>query len=1157
MNTRIQSWFGLVLFIFSMFVLGFCQRTSYALSKESKKGHLYKTVHPLIGSEQDGGPALVFRESNTTASGNFRFGYDVAMIGDVNEDGIEDFLVSMPFARQDRGQVLLFYGGKDSYQQPDLILELPDGTHFGIAVAGGGDVNGDGIGDFLVGSEHTQAFLYLGGSFLDAYPDFVFNSPVYGDYFARQLSFAGDVNADGYDDFIIAAPNGGTYGPSDVTLYLGHEDLDQMTHVILPEEKEGSHFGASLSACGDINQDGFDDFIIGARRYGINGRCYIYYGSNDPDAMADLVITGPQDYKDFGWTITGAGDINKDNFNDFIVRARNRDSHFSEFFVYFGGSNPDTVADLTLRHTTFEKYFVSMDLMGFANVNGDSVDDWIVSVFDERNDRVDLVAYFGGNAVDNRPDAFMASEIDDSGDVEQRQVLSGGGDINGDGIDDFLVGCSSHRWGEGGVALFYGGDISSGKTEDVWVAPESGKGNQYGSIVDNRGDVNGDGFMDLLVATPHYGARKGAVYIYFGGAQMDTTADVVLTGDAWGIEFGLAAAFAGDVNGDGYDDVIIGKKAFPETVPLYFGGPDMDAIPDVILVPDHGKRYPTEFGIAVSAAGDINNDGYGDVLVSEKSVDGNVYLYLGGPAMDGTPAKVFRENYSAREFGRIVTGLGDVNNDGYDDFGLAAKRLPDGSFKSGAIIYLGGTDPAVFDSVVIASFPEMHGLPDGMSSAGDMNGDGFDDILMTRYKKALLVLGSASFDGSQRVILPIKEQAEGEIVAGGGDINHDGYDDIIVGDDITHNWPGEAVIYCGGETIDGFADLVVRGENDWDYFGSALSCSGDMNGDGIADFVVGARFAGDNGLAYVVHGSLFPASHAPEFVSVQDQEAFEDHLFELNFEWTGYPEPTVELNNGPEGMIYDSGTAMLNWTPGFEQIGSNPIMLTAINELGADTLELEIMVNPVNDAPQLSDLIIPQTDSEYLIPAGHATAEVTFQWAKAWDEENDDVIYTLLLGQTLSFIADEAAQAFTVGSDTSHVLELTSGDWFWRVRAVDANGASVVTPDSTEPALAFTVRHPTGVEQRQRIPSEFSLAQNYPNPFNPETCIRFDLPVACQVRLDIMNSLGKTVATLVDRHKQAGSFTVSFNAAALPSGIYFYCLHAGAFTQVKKMIFLR
>jgi hypothetical protein len=1122
-----------------------------------KQSDFFPTLHHAGGSKPNSEPALVFREPNTTASGNFRFGYDVAMIGDVNEDGIEDFLVSMPFARQDRGQVLLFYGGKDSYQQPDLILEYPYGTHFGIAVAGGGDVNGDGVGDFLIGSEYTQAYLYLGGSSLDAYSDFIFNSPVDGDNFGRQLAFAGDVNADGYDDFIIAAPNRGTFGSSDAVLYLGHEDLGQMRHIILPEEQEDSFFGATLSACGDINQDGFDDFIIGASKYGIHGRCYIYYGSDDPDAIADLVITGPQDYKDFGRTVIGAGDINQDNFSDFIVHARNRDSRYSAFFVYFGGSNPDSLADLTLRHTTFEKYLVSMVLMGFADVNGDSVDDWIVSVFDERNDSVDLLTYFGGSAVDNRPDAIMETEIDESGDVEQRHRLSGGGDVNGDGIDDFLVGFASHRWGEGRVALFYGGDISSGKTEDAWVSPESGQGNQYGSIVDNNGDVNGDGFMDLLVATPHYGARKGAVYIYFGGAQMDTTADVMLTGEAWGQEFGLAAAFAGDVNGDGYDDVIVGKKATPENVPLYYGGPDMDAVPDVILVPGHGKRYPTEFGIALGAAGDINNDGFDDVLVSEKDSDGNAYLYFGGQSMEGTPVAVFPGTHSASQFGRIVTGLGDVNNDGFGDFGIAAKRLPDGSYQSGAIIYLGGTDPAALDSVVIASFNAMHGLPDDMSPAGDVNGDGFDDILMTRYKRILVVLGSASFDGSQRVILPIKEQAEGEIVAGGGDINHDGYDDIIVGEDVTYDWPGEAVVYCGGDTLDDFADLVVRGENDWDYFGSALSCGGDMNGDGIDDFVVGARFAGDNGLAYVVHGSLFPASHAPEFVSVQDQEAFEDHLFELNIEYTGYPEPTVELNNGPGGMTYDFGTAMLNWTPGFEQTGSNSIMLTATNELGADTLELEIMVNPVNDAPQLSDLIIPQTDSEYLIPAGHATAEVTFQWAKAWDEENDDVIYTLLLGQTLSFIADEAAQAFTMGSDTSHVLELKSGDWFWRVRAVDATGASVVAPDSTEPALAFTVRHPTGVEQRQRIPSEFSLAQNYPNPFNPETCIRFDLPVACQVRLDILNSLGETVATLVDRHKQAGSFTVSFNAADLPSGIYFYRLHAGSFSQVQKMILVK
>jgi hypothetical protein len=96
------------------------------------------------------------------------------------------------------------------------------------------------------------------------------------------------------------------------------------------------------------------------------------------------------------------------------------------------------------------------------------------------------------------------------------------------------------------------------------------------------------------------------------------------------------------------------------------------------------------------------------------------------------------------------------------------------------------------------------------------------------------------------------------------------------------------------------------------------------------------------------------------------------------------------------------------------------------------------------------------------------------------------------------------------------------------------------------------------------LPEQFSLEQNYPNPFNPSTTIRYSIPASLNpskggtlVTLNVYDVLGNEVATLVNEEKPAGSYEVNFNAAELPSGVYFYELKAGSFTQTKKLILLR
>ncbi len=168
------------------------------------------------------------------------------------------------------------------------------------------------------------------------------------------------------------------------------------------------------------------------------------------------------------------------------------------------------------------------------------------------------------------------------------------------------------------------------------------------------GDVNGDGYDDLLASVAGYNNAQGKVYLYFGGRNMDNNADKVFIGEAAGNHFGNMAGTLGDINGDGYYDVIIGARGYSTNgysssgdgwgdgrVYIYYGAANMDTIADIILEGEVGQRGG--FGVDVRAS-DIDNDGYDDLLVGAMAYDherGRVYLFWGGNPMDTSPDMIF------------------------------------------------------------------------------------------------------------------------------------------------------------------------------------------------------------------------------------------------------------------------------------------------------------------------------------------------------------------------------------------------------------------------------------------------------------------------------------------------------------------------------------
>lgn len=204
----------------------------------------------------------------------------------------------------------------------------------------------------------------------------------------------------------------------------------------------------------------------------------------------------------------------------------------------------------------------------------------------------------------------------------------------------------------------------------------SSENDNLGHSVSGAGDVNGDGYDDVIVGVP----LANKAYIYFGGATMNSTPDVVLMGEETLKEkFGWSVSGAGDVNSDGYDDVVVGAPynsmfGYIGKICVYFGSSSMDATSDLILF---GFARRGCFGYSVACAGDVNGDGYGDIIIgqpfnsSERDDYGEVSILFGGADFLSGTALVGKSKND--NFGASVSGAGDINKDGYDDVVIGAS----------------------------------------------------------------------------------------------------------------------------------------------------------------------------------------------------------------------------------------------------------------------------------------------------------------------------------------------------------------------------------------------------------------------------------------------------------------------------------------------------
>ena len=787
----------------------------------------------------------------------------ISYIGDVNNDGHDDWAIGLPYAAIYKtgainGKVYIYYGSSSisDNKNPDLILiGEKEYDRFGESVTCAGDVNNDGYSDILIACSRYVT-IYYGGDPMDSDPDVILIKENKYGFFGVSISSSGDVNNDGYDDVVI--------GSKDYAyIYFGGSPMDSNSDVILKGESERDSFGFSVSKAGDMNHDGFDDVIIGAQGYYLNGydagRAYVYFGSSNMDSTADIIFTGENAGDYFGEIVSDAGDVNNDGYSDVIVSAPKYDGieeDAGRVYIYFGNDSIDTIADITIDGKPTDSFFGG-NVCSAGDINKDNFDDILIATLEYN------YILLGGSLVDSIADIILTGS----------SAVAGKGDYNNDGFADVIAGEPNNDInGEdaGRVSIYYGG-LEMDTAPDAMFYGEPAY-DYFGSSVSYAGDLNRDGYSDVIVGSPfdNKGGRDaGCAYIYFGGKPMNANADITIMGKTEYGHLGTSVSFAGDVNADGSPDVIVGSNSGQAWIylDLYLDHMSGDIVADFTF---SDGRFGSGFGKCVSYAGDFNNDGYDDFIIGAYCDNtygihtGRAYIYFGGPFMGTIPEITLTGEAEFNNFGTSIAYAGDVNNDGFSDVIIGAPGYEVDEQNAGRVyVYYGNNSLDSEPDVVITGHPYKR-IGYSIASAGDVNNDGYDDIIIGApyfgaapggISYVYIYYGGDNMDANADVIFEKKNWLGfGTAVCRAGNFNNDDYDDVMIGGS------GNVHIYYGGAKMDTIPDIIQKSEASSSGFGNSLSIAGDVNNDGYSDLLIGApdhsAVGSRMGRAYIYSGKI-------------------------------------------------------------------------------------------------------------------------------------------------------------------------------------------------------------------------------------------------------------------------------------------------------------
>jgi|GEM_PF-966589 len=585
----------------------------------------------------------------------------------------------------------------------------------GYCLSGVGDVNGDGYDDFAIGNFHSNSgsmgelhnagstFLILGKS-----SGFQFNVSLNNadarfwgkqayDAVGYDIGGKGDINGDGFDDILVGAPAGDDNvpdNPGHAYLVFGKSNPDWGSNFILEDNADASFdgevgfdkAGLSVAIIGDINKDGFDEFIVGApnsdEQYLDRGKAYLFKGKSSgwyrhiPLTDADIVFHGDIDQGLAGYSVSGVGDVNGDGIIDFAIGAY----HASKVYLLFGKEDFNWAHDFNLSNA---------DVI-FSGEGMNTTAGWKVTA---------------------------------------------GGDVNGDGYDDFLISDNHYDTPQGKVYVIFGKPTQSWVSTDLSQSDASYIGFALGAGSGGGGnfDSNNDGLSDFLIGAPlnsRNGPEAGEAYLVMGKRE----------------------GWQNSVNVIGILDYFLGES-----------GGDLA-------------------GYAVNSAGDFNHDGADDFVISAPFNDdaglhdfGKIYLFLGNKEFETVTGSV--KYYSGSPVSNVTIQVDGEPVTSTDMSAVYSTHLQTGSNHTITPSKTAGEDMGQFtissyDAALIARrVVGLDGLTSLQGCASDVDGDGavlmYDAVQVARYAVGLTdvggdLIGSWVFNPEERVYYNINGLQENQ-----------------------------------------------------------------------------------------------------------------------------------------------------------------------------------------------------------------------------------------------------------------------------------------------------------------------------------------------------------------------------------------------------------
>jgi VCBS repeat-containing protein len=581
----------------------------------------------------------------------------------------------------------------------------------------------------------------------------------------------------------------------------------------------------------------------------------------------------------------------------------------------------------------------------------------------------------------NGSNGFAINGIN-SGDSSGTSV-SNAGDINGDNIDDLIIGAPFAVSGAGQSYVVFGNtngfnanlDLSSLDGSNGFAINGSAT-NSSGTSVSNAGDINGDKIDDLIIGAPGAALGAGQSYVVFGStspfnanfdlSSLDGSNGFAINGingvnsDGFSDSSGKSVSSAGDVNGDGIDDLIIGAPSAASGAGqsyVVFGSSNaFDANFNLSTLDGsngfaiNGSGIDTS-GNSVSSAGDINGDKIDDLIIGAPGT-GKSYVVFGSSNafsanldlsnLDGSNG--FAINGNANDFfGASVSNAGDVNNDGIKDLIIGAYNAASGAGQS---------------YVVFGSSSGFNANLD-LSSLNGSNGFAINGI-----------------NGST--------DASGFSVSAAFDVNNDDIADLIIGAPFAASGAGQSYVVFGSSSgfnanldlssLNGNNGFAING-NSTDFSGISVSTAGDINGDGADDLLVGASGASlGAGQSYVIFGTTITPSNQPPVAVADTATTNEDTAVNIsvlandsdpdtnpltvtnvngNTVTVGTP---IALSSGALVTLNADSTFTYNpnakfETLGVDQTGSDRFTYTISDGISTSTANVNLTINGVNDAP--------------------------------------------------------------------------------------------------------------------------------------------------------------------------------------------------------------